>query len=1230
MNTSQAMARRICHGVVASVVAASLCVPLVAVGQSLPWMNPALTPEQRTTALLGAMTQDQKYQQMVGAPGIIAELPQCYGARHVPGIGALQIPTLRITNGPVGVGQGDCVPPNTPGLPTGALTGTATPKATALPSAMAVAASFDRTVATQFGDVIGRETRDLALHVMEGPGINMARVYQGGRNFEYFGEDPYLTGSMAAAEIRAIQAHGVIAMAKHIVANDQEVNRMTINEIIDDRVLRELYLLPFEMAVKDGDVASVMCSYNRVNGAAMCENKYVLTDILRGEWGFQGYVQSDFFALRSAVPTLLAGMDHEMPGINLGVGNFRVFWTPAALNAALAANQIKQSDIDQALRRRYIQMFKLGIFDRPLTLTPIDASGNGAIARTIGEQSAVLLKNAGSILPFNAASVRSIALIGKADYASKSVAGCCGGSSDVIPLYTVTPLQGVQNVLAATGSTASVSLTVVTDNNSNLNDAVAAAASADVVVVLAGTIAEEGADNASIALPKSQDAMITALAAANPRTVVVMKDNASALMPWIDSVPAVLEAWFPGQEDGNIVARLVFGLANPSGKSPVTYPRLASQVPTNTPQQYPGVTVAGTPTITYSEGLQMGYRWYDAQGVQPLFPFGHGLSYTTFAMSALTVTPKASDGTQPIAVEFFVENTGSRPGAEVPQIYLGMPSATGEPPKRLVGFEKVWLNPGEKKKVRIVIDPAASNHPLSYWDSGSGGWKVAPVAYPIYVGRSSRDIALQALTVIRPDPNAILVTKGTDDGSEGTLRAAILKSNAEPGRYRIVFVPPSTGDLVIKPTTLLPGIIGPAKLEGPWRGTGMPRVILDGSAAIDLSVLVAPGLPRNCPGEIAGQYGPNARSLQGAGLKVRDSKNVEFSGFEVRNFCIGIMLHRSSNNYIHHMRFYNNRGTSGVLLTGDDETPAGGGIAGSVDGNVIEYNMFLNNSDGLDTSRGPTNTTIRGNTLIIDGEGFPSSGIEATSAGLIIEDNVVQGFATGIILFGNDNVLRRNTLTNNAIAVQHFGGTRIAFEQNEVTGNRAGLLLTGGNNVLTLTQNALFDNGKDISRCGPSNTGSTATRDGGVCLQFDWLTSPFSLSLNSFGTPVANDNGSTCADGFADCTGQQNRPVLTTSRLEASGFVVGGTLTTRPNQEFIIEYYASHATGPLGRGDGEVYLGNQRLTTNSSGVLTLNFPTGTTDPLGDGTRNVYFTAIATSVSSGKSSDFSVPQLVAAP
>ncbi|MDQ2665483.1 MAG: glycoside hydrolase family 3 C-terminal domain-containing protein [Gemmatimonadota bacterium] len=768
---STARASRAKARVVRAVMLIVICAPTLAHAQATPrraWMNTRLAPDRRTSLLLAAMTRDEKFAQLVGAPGIVAELPQCYGARHVPGIPRLGIPTFRITNGPVGVGQSDCVPVNQPGVPMSSLTGVNTPKATQLPSGMAVAASFDRAVATRFGDVIGQETRDLALHVLEGPGLNLARVPQGGRNFEYFGEDPFLTGTMAVAEIRAIQAHGVIAMAKHFIANEQETARMAVNEVIDDRVLHELYLLPFEMAVKGGQVASVMCSYNAVNGPQACEDRHHLTDVLRGQWGFRGYVQSDFFAVHSAAPTLRAGMDHEMPGLVINTPAFKSPWFSSAnLLAALDGGALVVADVDTALASRYRQMFRLGIFDRGVSLSPIDTARHARLAREIGEQAAVLLKNAGPLLPLNAKSIRSIALIGQAPYATKAVAGCCGGSSDVIPFATVAPLDGVRRVLATAKSSAVAMLTVVANDNANLADAVSAARASDVVVVFVGTLSEEGRDLSTIALPNGQDVLVAAIAAANPRTIVVLKDNASTLLPWIDAVPAVLEAWFPGQADGDVVARLLFGLANPSGRLPVTFARREADFPASSPRQWPGVDSTGkaaridTPgmgfaatgpyTVEYSEGLRMGYRWFDTQGIAPLFPFGYGLSYTTFAISDLALSAHSVDGTRPVRVEFTVRNTGRVRGAEVPQVYLGFPAAAGEPAKRLVGFDKVWLNPGERRTVHVVIEPNAANHPFGVWDTATQGWTIPSGTYRLQVGQSAGNIVVEdSLTVNAP------------------------------------------------------------------------------------------------------------------------------------------------------------------------------------------------------------------------------------------------------------------------------------------------------------------------------------------------------------------------------------------------------------------------------------------------------------------------------------------------
>jgi beta-glucosidase len=599
--------------------------------------------------------------------------------------------------------------------------------------------------AQAYGDLVGREAIDVGVHVIEGPGMDMARVPQGGRNFEYLGEDPFLAGAMAVPYIKAMQSHGIIAMAKHFVAYDQETDRGTVNVLVANRTLHEINLMPFEMSVKDGGVAALMCAYPFVNGIFMCENAPLLTGVLRKQWGFQGYVQSDFFATPNTVASMLAGLDLEMPKGDR--------FNDSAISAALQQNELTVAGIDTVLTRRYTQMFRMGQFDRPIALTPIDAAGDGLIARQIAENSAVLLKNDNHLLPLDANSFHKIALIGQADYTRAAVTGG-GGSSMVRPLYTVTPLQGLQNVLTQLGSSATVTLLYTKTDGSDNAAAAALAASSDLVILMAGVITAEGADRPNLFLPNGQSDLIETVSAANPQhTVLVLKDGDPVLMPWVDRIPAILEAWYPGEEDGNVVADLLFGIANPSGRLPITYPVYAQDVPAKTPEQFPGVLVNGVPTVTYSEGLKTGYRWYESEGITPLFPFGYGLSYTSFSLSNLAVSPKTTDGTEPITVAFTVQNNGTRAGAVVPQLYLGLPASTGEPPRRLVAFTKVSLAAGESKAVQLLIDPSATNQPFSYWDTPTQSWVIADGAYQIYVGNSSADIELSnSIALQKPAP----------------------------------------------------------------------------------------------------------------------------------------------------------------------------------------------------------------------------------------------------------------------------------------------------------------------------------------------------------------------------------------------------------------------------------------------------------------------------------------------
>ena len=693
------------------------------------WQDASLSPRERATELVAAMTLEQKIAQLHGAMETIdiyaisaqaaesgADMDQLAAQirieRHVAGIDQLGIPRFRITNGPVGVGMGD---------------GTPSPAATSLPMTIGLAAGFDDALAHAYGDIIGSETATLGQHVLEGPGVCLHRTPIAGRNFEYFSEDPYLSGVMGVAVTRAIQAHDVIAMGKHFVVNDQEHERFRANVEVAEQVLRELYLLPFEMLVKDAQIAAIMSSYNRIRGVYATEYRSTLTDILRKEWGFEGYVQSDFWSCRSAAPSLNAGMDHEMPDAK--------WLNEANVKAALADTSLEIQTVDRALVRRYTQMFRFGQFDRPYRPGEIDAQAHGDVARTIGTQIAVLLKNDGGILPLDPAA-GSVVIIGQSAFVDDACLGG-GGSSKVTPLYTVPPLDGMQDVLKRLGSTASVSKVTVLDDLSNLDEAKRAARQADVVVLMAGLVATEGADQPDANMLNEQDRMLTDLLPINPDTVVVLKDSNPVLMPWIDDAPAVLEVWNQGAEDGHVVADLLFGVANPSGKVPTTYPRSeADTLYAGNPERYPGTDEGdGYPTIRYSEGLQIGYRWYQAQDVAPLFGFGFGLSYATFEISDVSVTaPDAAR--EPLTVTASVTNTGRMAGAEVVQVYLGIP-VDGQPPKRLVGFRKVFLEPGATRRVTVTIDPAATHHPLSVWDDGARAFVTKPGQYTVFVGNSA-------------------------------------------------------------------------------------------------------------------------------------------------------------------------------------------------------------------------------------------------------------------------------------------------------------------------------------------------------------------------------------------------------------------------------------------------------------------------------------------------------------
>ncbi len=680
------------------------------------WLGAALTlapctvkaqsAEVRARSVVRKMTLDEKIEELHG-------IRDATHFRYVPPIHRLGIPALRITNGPAGVGP-DGTRPQQP--------------ATALPAPISLAASWDVRLAHLYGVIIGKESRDLADGLLEGPDVNIMRVPQNGRTFEAFGEDPYLVSQMAVNVIEGIQSQHVIADVKHYDANNQETDRFRINEIIGERALHEIYLPAFEASVKQAHVGAVMCAYNKVNGVYSCQNDMLLHQILKKDWGFKGFVTSDFGATHSTVRSAMAGLDLEMP-------TGRYFSTP--LKADVQSGRVPMSVIDDKLVRRFRTMMALGVYDHPPTLHRIPVKEDGRLAREIAEQGMVLLKNKGKLLPLDAARLHSIAVIGP--YAARAITGG-GGSSHVVPLYTVDPVKGIAH---RAGSGVKVRF----NDGSDVAQAAALAKSSDIAIVMVGDYETEGRDH-PISLQGDQDQLVEAVARANPRTIVVLKSGSAILMPWVHQVPAILEAWYPGEEDGNAVAAVLFGDVDPSGKLPITFPRRLQDLPANTPEQYPGVNGV----VHYSEGVFVGYRHYDADHIRPLFPFGYGLSYTTFAYQHLTVAPQAlapvEHSHQTVSVSFDVTNTGHRAGAEVAELYVGFPQtrAVPEPPKQLKGFTKLELKPGETGQARLELNA----RDFSYWDTQHHRWAILPGVYKIMVGSSSRDMLLHGQVKIEP------------------------------------------------------------------------------------------------------------------------------------------------------------------------------------------------------------------------------------------------------------------------------------------------------------------------------------------------------------------------------------------------------------------------------------------------------------------------------------------------
>jgi beta-glucosidase len=583
-----------------------------------------------------------------------------------------------------------------------------------------------------------------------GGGINLTREPRNGRIFEYKGEDPILAGKIVGAEMKAEQEQGVIGDIKHYALNDQESGRTFANVKVSIRAMRESDLLAFEIGVKESGVGAVMCSYNLVNGDYACENKYLLTDALKKDFGFQGFVVSDWGATHSTAKAALAGLDMEMPGEE-HFGD--------ALKKALESGEVPMSRLDDMLHRILRTEFAVGLFDNPPDRKAPDVFAGFRVAQRVAEQGTVLLKNANGQLPLQASSTKTIAVIGShADIAVLSGGGSAqvdppGGNAVPTPSGTAPFFGGVvwfpSSPLKAIRAKA---LNAKVEYNAGTDPASAAglAKGSDVAIVFVNQPASEGGDEPNLSLPDNQDQLVSAVAAANPHTIVVLETGGPVTMPWIDSVSAVLEAWYPGIKGADAIANILFGDVNPSGKLPLTFAKSEADLPhpmlTKQPPPGPGDMRPFFPEapskensrrfdIEYDEGLKVGYKWYDAEGKEPLFAFGYGLSYTTYAYSALKVT----QGQAP-AVTFTVKNTGARAGAEVAQVYAALPQAASEPFKRLIAWEKVPLAPGEAKTLTVTLDP----HYLSIFNPDKSAWELVPGDYKVLVGASSRETPLVA------------------------------------------------------------------------------------------------------------------------------------------------------------------------------------------------------------------------------------------------------------------------------------------------------------------------------------------------------------------------------------------------------------------------------------------------------------------------------------------------------
>ena len=622
---------------------------------------------------------------------------------------------------------------------------------TAYPALTALAASFNPEIAYLYGKALGEEARYRKKEIILGPGVNIYRHPFNGRNFEYMGEDPFLAATMVVPYIQGVQSNGVAACVKHFALNNQETDRHDVNVTVSDRALREIYLPAFEAAVKEGGAWSFMGAYNRYLGEQGCHNYVLMQQILKQEWGFDGVVVSDWGGTYDTRQAALNGLDIEMGTGTDGL----VKHTPNAYDSyylaypylqAIRNGEIPEETVDDKARRILRLIFRTGM-DRRRPWGSFATEEHAAVSRRVAEEGIVLLKNQAGFLPLKNA--KTIAVIGENATRSMTVGG---GSSELKVQHEISPLEGIRNrfgeqavVLHAMGygsgrSSYGKVIPSPYDADSLRREAIGVAAQADVVLFVGGLNKSheqdcEAGDRTRLNLPFGQDELIEELLKVNKNVVVVLVSGNAVAMPWIDRVPAVLQAWYGGSEAGNAIAAVLSGDVNPSGKLPFTFPVKAED---NGALSFDGISFPGIDKEqTYLEGIFVGYRWHDKQAIEPLFAFGHGLSYTTFEYGKLSAGKKNYNREETIRVSFELKNTGASPGAEVPQLYVSLPgSSIDRAVRELKGFSKIFLEPGESRVVEIEV-PVSK---LAHWDEQQNDWRVETGKYELEVGASSRDI----------------------------------------------------------------------------------------------------------------------------------------------------------------------------------------------------------------------------------------------------------------------------------------------------------------------------------------------------------------------------------------------------------------------------------------------------------------------------------------------------------